>query len=86
MCPVPALPPGAGFQGGAAPLGVPLREAAKECSDVDELGNGQLMSGRQSAIRVRLPIPFRARRPYVRTMRSTIHIGSESAVRDSSAN
>ena len=87
LCLVPALPLEAGFQGGAAPLGVPLGEAAKKRFTMGmSLGNGQLIHVRQSANRVRLHIPVRERRPYVRTMRSTIHIGSESAVRDSSPN
>ena len=61
--PVPALPPEAGFQGGAAPLGVPWGEAAKKRFAMGmSLGNGQLPRALQSAIRVRLPIPFRARR------------------------
>ena len=66
LCPVPALPLGAGFQGGAAPLGVPLEEAAKKRFAMGmSLENGQLPRALYSAIRVRFPIPFGARRPYV---------------------
>ena len=64
LCPVPALPLEAGFQGGAAPLGVPIGKAAKKRFAMG-MRNGRLIHVRQSAIRVRLPIPFRARRPYV---------------------
>ena len=87
LSPVPALPLEAGFQGGAAPLGVPRVEAAKKRFSMGmSLGNGQLMSGRQSAIYALLLVPFRERRPCVRTMRSTIHVGSEIAARETSAN
>ena len=59
--PVPALPLGAGFQGGAAPLGVSLRTAAKDRSTaLMSLGNSPLQRGLQSAIRARLSILFRA--------------------------
>ena len=80
---VPALPLEAGFQGGAAPLGVLWRGAAKKRFAMGmSLGNGQLIHVRQSAIRIRLPIPFGAWCLCVLTMRPTIRIGSKSAVRE----
>ena len=85
--PVPRFAAGSGVPRGRSPLGcAPCGGSEKALRDGDELGKRPTYSVRQSVIRVGLPIPFRERRPYVQTMRFTIQIGPESAVRDSSPN